>query len=174
MVAAEAAAAGCPPLVARHSGLAEVAAGLEAEYPPGSRTSRLRHRRRRRPRAKLAELLALAPGDGGDPRAAAPRRRRALELDGRRERLLEPLEADDDAIHVSSTTLSRYGRRADGPLRGAARDARERYEAAADFTLAVEEEFAILDPATLELVNRFEEVQAAAAARRSRRTSSAS
>jgi glycosyltransferase involved in cell wall biosynthesis len=33
MVAAEAAAAGCPPLVARHSGLAEVAAGLEQEYP---------------------------------------------------------------------------------------------------------------------------------------------
>jgi len=33
MVAAEAAAAGCPPLVARHSGLAEVAEGLEAEYP---------------------------------------------------------------------------------------------------------------------------------------------
>ena len=34
MVAAEAAAAGVPPLVARHSGLAEIAAGLEAEYPP--------------------------------------------------------------------------------------------------------------------------------------------
>ena len=34
MVAAEAAAAGSLPLVARHSGLAEVAAGLEAEYPP--------------------------------------------------------------------------------------------------------------------------------------------
>jgi len=34
MVAAEAAAAGVPPLVARHSGLAEVAAGLEAVYPP--------------------------------------------------------------------------------------------------------------------------------------------
>ncbi len=33
MVAAEAAAAGCPPLVARHSGLAEVAAGLEEAYP---------------------------------------------------------------------------------------------------------------------------------------------
>src|SRR5204862_6347765 len=33
MVAAEAAAAGSPPLVARHSGLAEVAAGLEEEYP---------------------------------------------------------------------------------------------------------------------------------------------
>jgi glycosyltransferase involved in cell wall biosynthesis len=34
MVAAEAAAAGVPPLVARHSGLAEIAAGVEAEYPP--------------------------------------------------------------------------------------------------------------------------------------------
>jgi len=33
MVAAEAAAAGSPPLVARHSGLAEIAAGLEEEYP---------------------------------------------------------------------------------------------------------------------------------------------
>jgi glycosyltransferase involved in cell wall biosynthesis len=33
LVAAEAAAAGCPPLVARHSGLAEIAAGLEVEYP---------------------------------------------------------------------------------------------------------------------------------------------
>jgi glycosyltransferase involved in cell wall biosynthesis len=34
MVAAEAAAAGCLPLVARHSGLREIAEGLEAEYPP--------------------------------------------------------------------------------------------------------------------------------------------
>jgi glycosyltransferase involved in cell wall biosynthesis len=33
MVAAEAAAAGVPPLVARHSGLAEIAAGVESEYP---------------------------------------------------------------------------------------------------------------------------------------------
>jgi glycosyltransferase involved in cell wall biosynthesis len=33
MVAAEAAAAGSPPLVARHSGLAEIADGLEEEYP---------------------------------------------------------------------------------------------------------------------------------------------
>ena len=37
MVAAEAAAAGVPPLVARHSGLAEIAAGLEREYPDGLR-----------------------------------------------------------------------------------------------------------------------------------------
>jgi len=34
MVAAEAAAAGSPPLVARHSGLEEIAEGLEEEYPP--------------------------------------------------------------------------------------------------------------------------------------------
>jgi glycosyltransferase involved in cell wall biosynthesis len=37
MVAAEAAAAGCPPIVARHSGLEEVAAGLEEAYPPDLR-----------------------------------------------------------------------------------------------------------------------------------------
>jgi carboxylate-amine ligase len=40
--------------------------------------------------------------------------------------------------------------------------ARERFENATDFTVAVEEEFALLDPDTLDLVNRFEEVQAAA------------
>jgi glutamate---cysteine ligase / carboxylate-amine ligase len=40
--------------------------------------------------------------------------------------------------------------------------ARERYDAGIDFTLAVEEEFAILDPVTLELDNRFEELKASA------------
>ena len=42
------------------------------------------------------------------------------------------------------------------------RSAREAYENGTDFTLAVEEEFAVLDPETLSLVNRFEELQAAA------------
>ncbi len=42
------------------------------------------------------------------------------------------------------------------------RVAREAFEAAEDFTVAVEEEFAILDPETLSLTNRFEELQAAA------------
>jgi len=42
------------------------------------------------------------------------------------------------------------------------RFARTSYESGQDFTLAVEEEFAILDPETLGLVNRFEELQAAA------------
>ncbi len=40
--------------------------------------------------------------------------------------------------------------------------AREGFESGRDFTVAVEEEFAILDPETLGLVNRFEELQAAA------------
>jgi glycosyltransferase involved in cell wall biosynthesis len=51
MVAAEAAAAGCPPLVARHSGLAEIAEGLEAEYPP-----------------ELGELASFATGDASELR----------------------------------------------------------------------------------------------------------
>ena len=77
MVAAEAAATGCPPLVARHSGLAEIAAGLEAEYPP--------HLRRLASftsgdagdlREKLAELLALGGEERTELRAAA---RRAVE-----------------------------------------------------------------------------------------------
>ena len=42
------------------------------------------------------------------------------------------------------------------------RFAREAYENGTDFTLAVEEEFAVLDPETLSLTNRFEELQAAA------------
>jgi glycosyltransferase involved in cell wall biosynthesis len=48
MVAAEAAAAGCPPVVSRHSGLAEVASGLEDALP-----------------APLAQLVAFPTGDVG-------------------------------------------------------------------------------------------------------------
>ena len=39
--------------------------------------------------------------------------------------------------------------------------ARERFESSTDFTVGLEEEFAILDPATLELEHRFEDVHAA-------------
>jgi carboxylate-amine ligase len=42
--------------------------------------------------------------------------------------------------------------------------AREAFEGGTDFTVAVEEEFALLDPEHLELVNRFEELKAAAKA----------
>ena len=37
--------------------------------------------------------------------------------------------------------------------------AREQFETAKDFTVAVEEEFAILDPETLSLANRFEDAR---------------
>jgi glutamate---cysteine ligase / carboxylate-amine ligase len=40
--------------------------------------------------------------------------------------------------------------------------AREAFDGGTDLTVAVEEEFALLDPVSLDLVNRFEEVQAAA------------
>jgi glycosyltransferase involved in cell wall biosynthesis len=72
MVAAEAAAAGSPPLVARHSGLAEVAAGLEEEYP-----ERLRHLASFETgdaadlARKLTELLALPPAEHDALRRAA-------------------------------------------------------------------------------------------------------
>jgi glutamate---cysteine ligase / carboxylate-amine ligase len=41
-------------------------------------------------------------------------------------------------------------------------ESRDAYDNGTDFTVAVEEEFALLDPESLELVNRFEEIQAAA------------
>ena len=42
------------------------------------------------------------------------------------------------------------------------RSAREGFDSGRDFTVAVEEEFAILDPQTLGLANRFEELAAGA------------
>jgi glycosyltransferase involved in cell wall biosynthesis len=49
LVAAEAASCGSPPLVARQSGLAEVANALESEYPDGDR-----------------QLAGFSPGDVDD------------------------------------------------------------------------------------------------------------
>ena len=60
MVAVEAAACGSPPLIARHSGLAEVAEVLEAEYPPGVRhLASFTRGDAIDLRAKLDELLSL-------------------------------------------------------------------------------------------------------------------
>jgi glycosyltransferase involved in cell wall biosynthesis len=77
MVAAEAAAAGVPPVVADHSGLAEIAAGVAAEYPPdraaltafpnGDSTAL---------RERLRELFALP---AGERRALGLAARRAVE-----------------------------------------------------------------------------------------------
>ncbi|MGH8834018.1 MAG: glycosyltransferase family 4 protein [Actinomycetes bacterium] len=93
MVAAEAAASGTPPLVARHSGLAEVAARLAQAYPP-----------------RLAHLTSFEPGDVIDLEAKlnallhlSPEKRRGLGLIARQvalerwswsgiaRRLLDPL-----------------------------------------------------------------------------------
>ena len=74
MVAAEAASAGLPPLVARHSGLAEVAAGLEAEYPPErAPLTSFSNGDVAELRDKLAALLAL-PADEREALGEAARR----------------------------------------------------------------------------------------------------
>jgi glycosyltransferase involved in cell wall biosynthesis len=79
MVAAEAAACGAPPVVARQTGLAEVADGLEAHYP-----ERLRHLASfengdaAQLASRLEEVIALPPGDRTLVREAA--RRAAVEL----------------------------------------------------------------------------------------------
>jgi glycosyltransferase involved in cell wall biosynthesis len=78
MVAAEAAAAGCPPLVARHSGLAEVADGLEVGYPPHVRDlASFASGDVDDLRAKLTRLLSLPAADRAAIREAA--RRAAVE-----------------------------------------------------------------------------------------------
>jgi glycosyltransferase involved in cell wall biosynthesis len=94
MVAAEAAAAGSPPLVARHSGLAEIAAGLEAEYPDD-----LRHLASfttgdaRELATKLSELLALPRERHEELRVAARRAATGLwSWQSVAERLLKPLQ----------------------------------------------------------------------------------
>ena len=97
MVAAEAAAAGSPPLVARHSGLEEIAEGLEAEYPPEYRhltsfaTGDVTDLT-----AKLRELLALPPAEHERIAAAG---RRAVEQrwswSSVAERLLQPFQGAD-------------------------------------------------------------------------------
>ena len=94
MVAAEAAAAGCAPIVARHSGLAEIAEGLESAYPE-----------RHRPltsftqgdsvelQEKLHDLLALSADERAELGAAA--RRVAVDRwswEGVARRLLEPFQ----------------------------------------------------------------------------------
>ncbi|HYZ19888.1 MAG TPA: glycosyltransferase family 4 protein [Gaiellaceae bacterium] len=93
MVAAEAAAGGSLPLVARHSGLAEIAAGLEAEYPSehadlaGFETGNADDLRE-----KLRRLLALPRAERSELAAAA--RRAAVERwswAGVARRLLEPV-----------------------------------------------------------------------------------
>jgi glycosyltransferase involved in cell wall biosynthesis len=72
MVAAEAAAAGCPPVVANHSGLAEIARGLEADYPPTLRhLASFENRDVDGLRQRFDEILSLGADDRAALRAAA-------------------------------------------------------------------------------------------------------
>ena len=72
MVAAESAAAGCPPIVANHSGLAEVARGLEEDYPPGrSGLASFPNGDAVALRSRLDEVLALRGDEREALRAAA-------------------------------------------------------------------------------------------------------
>jgi glycosyltransferase involved in cell wall biosynthesis len=92
MVAAEAAAAGVPPLVSRHSGLAEVAAGIEAEFPRElAHLVSFETGNAEELAAKIRELLALPAGRrrelGLAARAAVEQRWSWARIG---ERLLEP------------------------------------------------------------------------------------
>jgi glycosyltransferase involved in cell wall biosynthesis len=95
MVAAEAAAAGCPPVVARHSGLAEVAEGLEATYPPAqARLASFPTGEAGELAARLRDLFSLPAADRRALSEAA--RRAAVERwswAGVARRLLAPLAA---------------------------------------------------------------------------------
>jgi glycosyltransferase involved in cell wall biosynthesis len=74
MVAAEAASCGSPPLVARHSGLAEIARGLESVYPPELRAlASFAHGDAADLADKIAAILAL-PGEEWRRLSAAARR----------------------------------------------------------------------------------------------------
>ena len=177
MVAAEAAAAGVLPVVSAHSGLAEVAAGIGEEVgPEAARAPLLPGRRRRRaaraprgdPRAaRRAQALSsvsppAAPSSGAgagpsSPRACCP---------------LSHVPVPGTGIVSSSTScaarfncvsrLSRVGEEQRVGYEEMLALSRESFDAVPDFTVAVEEEFALLDPETLDLVNRFEELQEAA------------
>jgi glycosyltransferase involved in cell wall biosynthesis len=93
MVAAEAAAAGVPPVVAEHSGLAEVGAGIAAEYPPDrAHLTTFPNRDAAALHDRLLDLLQLTPEERRELGLAA---RRAVERNWSwtrvAERLLEPL-----------------------------------------------------------------------------------
>jgi glycosyltransferase involved in cell wall biosynthesis len=72
MVAAEAAAAGCPPVVANHSGLAEIARGLDEDYPPSLRhLASFPNGDAAALKERLNEIISLPEEDRAALRAAA-------------------------------------------------------------------------------------------------------
>ena len=112
--------------------------------------------------AKLERAArASARSTSGARRSGPARRRRAVELDEHRR---TPARADRQRLaRIASFTLVTWVTSNDSLPRSRSRSAREAFEDGHDFTIAVEEEFALLDPDTLELTNRFEELKAGAA-----------
>ena len=105
MVAAEAAAAGCPPLVARHSGLEEIARGLEEAYPPDLRRLRASRPATRSTSAdKLHDLLALSPARRDASRA--PAARACGRAAGRRRELVRWAQASRSAPARTASTVT--------------------------------------------------------------------
>jgi glycosyltransferase involved in cell wall biosynthesis len=76
MVAAEAASCGCPPVIARHSGLAEIAEGVEAHLPDRLRIVSFLRGDAEGLRRRLEQILALPEADAEVLRAGC---RRAVE-----------------------------------------------------------------------------------------------
>ena len=85
---------------------------------------------------------------GTDPEGICPRTR----CPSTRPRAAGPLPGQTPGEAQPSLTMSQGA-----PHDRLLEEARERFDEAEDFTVSVEEEFALLDPETLELVNRFEE-----------------
>src|SRR5690348_8343485 len=121
---------------------------------------------RRRGRAARAAARALR---SAGRRAEGPRRRRPpggraqVELAGRGRALARAISYLGVACAADRpTNLFVVGDEQKVGYEELLAASRAAFEAVPDFTVAVEEEFALLDPATLELVNRFEDVRDAA------------
>src|SRR5205823_2576521 len=85
-----------------------------------------------------------------------------LDVLGRLRRRAQPGRKPRKHSHASTTVAPMGDEQKLAPAE-MLRQSREQFEAAKDFTLAVEEEFALLDPESRNLVNRFEDLKAAAA-----------
>ena len=128
MVAAEAAACGSPPLVARHSGLAEIAQGLRGGLPGGASGACLvRARGRRDLAAKLDAILSLPRSEWARLSAAA------------RSAAVERWSWEHDC---RSDTFAAWARPRSSVRKSRSALAREAFDAGKDLTVAVEEEFA--------------------------------
>ena len=105
--------------------------------------ARCSHSATRRSRAAAARLRRRGRRRGAGRRAARTRRGQHASAADRR------CLASSGRVQSASVPFPRDGRRAASQCRRADSSAREAFDAGTDFTVAVEEEFALLDPDTL-------------------------